>query len=167
MTIALGIDPDLHHTGWAVVRSNGTLEPLAASIIRIPGSLTGEDAEIEMIYALMGALPGICREWSPDIIVVESQRIYPHSRSRPNDILRLARIAGAAAASCMYPRRKLYLPPPQMGKTIKKEVLQARAQAKLSGPIDSACGWNQARAAERPHVLDAVTFAVWGLTEAK
>lgn len=167
MTIALGLDPDLHHTGWAVVRSNGTLEPLAASIIRIPGSLTGEDAEIEMIYQLMGTLPAICREWNPDIVVVESQRIYPHSKSRPNDILRLARIAGACAASCMYPRRKLYLPPPQMGKTIKKEVLQARTQAKLSCGVDAACGWSQVKVSEQSHALDALTFAVWGLTEAK
>jgi len=161
---SLGIDPDLHHTGWAIVSKS--LEPLAASIIRIPSKMTGEEAEIEMIYTLMGSLPAICREWSPEIVVVESQRIYPHSKSRPNDILRLARIAGACSVLCLSgPEVKLFLPPPQMGKSIKKEVLQARAQAKLSKPIESLACWDQVRASERPHALDALTFAVWGLTE--
>ena len=161
----LGIDPDLHHTGWAVV--NDALEPLAASIIRIPTKLTGEDAEVEMIHQLVGNLPAVCREWTPDLVVVESQRIRLGGRSRPNDILRLARIAGACAAACMWPPKKLYFPPPQMGKSIPKDVLQARALAKLTSPMDSACGWNQIRESERVHVLDAVTFAVWGITETK
>ena len=99
----LGIDPDLHRTGWAVVSDGSDEGPgiVSAGVLSVPRKLRGMDAVEAMIDAVVTASGGVWSELIPDHVVIESQHyIDRRSAVKIQDILNLALVSGAAGA-CM------------------------------------------------------------------
>jgi hypothetical protein len=105
-----------------------------------------------------------------EAVWIESPVIYPHSRARPNDILKLARDAGAHAG--------LYL---SLGVNVRF-VEPARWKGQVPKTIHHARVWSQLQPGEqsivhegclgvapskRHNVLDAVGMGLWVRSQAK
>jgi hypothetical protein len=83
----LGIDPDLHSTGWAVYDGK---EVVAVGCIKVPRKLTGMGA----IGTMMMAAKGECWGGVVDVLVVEGQELYLGNTKNTRSILDLALCAG-------------------------------------------------------------------------
>lgn len=112
----LGLDPDMHHAGIAVVDS-GKL--LAVRVVKVSSRLTGEDAVAEMAKALcwslnelVGDYPGI------SVAVVESQELsmrrIREENIKPQGIINLGQTAGAAVGilRMLLPHARTLMPRP-------------------------------------------------------
>ena len=172
--LALGIDPDLHHAGLALVESpTGGNRPKVVwtGVALAPRKLKS--------YAAAAALEWPRLPWNDtdgfgrllighehtfgevDILVVEGQRIYPHSPVDPEDLMHLAFAAGCALQQYQDGALAKDVPHPQQWKgSIPKPVAHARILSRciiipeaaelLAGPHKS-------------HVTDAIGLALWGL----
>lgn len=174
--IALGIDPDLHTTGCALVEwHDGGLRALQTWIVRVADKFKGEEAEQKMILAIVADFharmlgPLMKDSWlgnPPELACVEGQEIYLRSVARPNDQLRIAHVAGAAAALCAYAGLKFSIPLPKRWKgQVPKIIHHARIRNKLAWPIEAAVGWGTILPSHQTHVMDAVGLAQWALFE--
>lgn len=156
----LGIDPDLHHAGLAIVeRHNLSLPSVVwAGVALAPRKLRGYEAGLALVW------PEMCDYF--DEIVVEGQRIYPHSKADPEDIMRLAFAAGVAAnqfrvaheGATPYPT--MIVEPAQWKGSLPKDVAHARI---LSRCILDANAVEAVSGPHKSHVIDAIGIALWGL----
>jgi Holliday junction resolvasome RuvABC endonuclease subunit len=160
----LGIDPDLHHAGLAIVDDSGVAtrgqRPTVvwAGVALAPRKLKGYAAGLALEW------PQLCDHF--DEIVVEGQRIYPHSNANPEDIMRLAFAAGVAAnqfrvaheGATPYPT--MIVEPAQWKGSIPKTVAHARILSRV-------IIWSEAAKVvagpHASHVTDAIGIALWGL----
>lgn len=174
MSICLGIDPDSKYIALAAGSSHGVLDVYSHKVKK-----AGKDDLESMIKALGHHIPAFMKSlrldpvW-PLRIVIEGQLIYPSSKEQPNDLLKLARIAGAAAGVCsmLYPDKKIIIPKPYEWKgTVPKPVHQARLFHKLGWgykktrgyayPLKPAVG-KYLNQSEWKHVADAIGLMQWG-----
>lgn len=177
----LGIDPDLHNTGLAVVDvdPNGSKRAHWVGVARVAKALKGEDAVVAMASALDEASRGILRAhkdasgffWEHS--VVEGQEIYQGSEVRVSDLLNLAQVAGAAAG--VFGAGRIPRPKDWKG-NVPKHIHQARtARAlgwacevrggkepyvvpQLSGEVRGA---DDLEGRDWKHVMDAIGLALW------
>jgi hypothetical protein len=182
----LGIDPDLHTTGWAEVSHwpGETYKLQRVGIFRAPPATRGNDAVLAMIRSSRAVL--ISSEVLFDKVVVEGQQIYRGRTKNPPDILRLAQVAGGivAAATHLAPNDGLLLPTPmEWKKQVPKSICQRRAYRDL-GLLDnitkhgsktkpneaywalndpSIPGTQHLKVSDWKHVSDAVALALWGV----
>lgn len=191
MGFILGIDPDLHDTGLALwsdgrrvarhytsreglkvqdaevvlTRSRPFLACLRA--VSVPRTLRGWRAVESMARALPPAISTLLEGYYDveiSLVVVEAQRVYPRSKVRPNDIVRLAAVAGAAAASIgdRRPQPTLRMPEPREWKgQVTKTAHQNRILRRAGLPWDEAIALagNKTKAG---HAVDALGLALWG-----
>ena len=174
MSVCLGIDPDSKYIAMAMGSSRGILDVYAHKIPK-----AGKDDLEPMIKALAHHIPAFVKSlrldpiW-PMRIIVEGQLIYPGGKEQPNDLLKLARIAGAAAGICaiLYPDKKIIIPKPYEWKgTVPKRVHQARIYNNLGWgykqtksyayPLKPMVG-KDLKQTEWKHVGDAVGLCQWG-----
>ena len=176
MPICLGIDPDSQYIAMAF---GSTKTVLGVYSKKVPGA--GKDGLIVMIKALSEAIPEFARQhdfnhlW-PSRIIIEGQRIYPKSKARPNDLLKLAVLAGATAGICasLYPSKRILIPQPREWKgTVEKYIYQARLYQQLgwgyiqhmksnySHPLTPSVG-QDLKQGEWKHVGDAIGLMRWG-----
>lgn len=191
---ALGIDPDLHRTGLAVVARQASGAPLlvAVGIVCVSPKLTGAEAVTAMASALQRELPPwlayLTAEGAlPELGLVEAQRLVarPGMRhKRPDDIVRLAAVAGAALGpvAALLPRAafvqaaqwKGQQPKPvNQARTYAALGLGARVHGKGDGayaqpvPLPSALlgapGADRLNPGDWKHVGDALGIALFGL----
>lgn len=171
--IALGLDPDTNTTAWAIV-SPGQI--LSVGMIR---RTKGVDEGMVRLSAV--ALPSILSGRKIDVAVVEGQEIYLGSPAAPNDIVKLAQIAGALLGqlALLLPETALVLPTPATWKKqTPKPIHQARVlsrfgllyeqRAKYSLPAGCAKsarihGADKLKDSDWLHVSDAVGLAAFGL----
>ena len=159
--IAVGIDPDLHNTGIAVVESparGGKFTILEAHIAKV-------DREYTSLHAVLDSIKGI-HKWSchtthkPDIVVIEGQEIYAGKTKNPESILRLAQVAGAAVGISQTIEHR-YLPRPKEWKgSVPKNIHQERIRAQIAN-LDPVTCWRPKSA--HSHLWDAVGLAIWGI----
>jgi hypothetical protein len=153
--IALGVDPDLHHAGVALVSADGINRPkvLWVGVALAPRKLKS--------YAAASALDWPMPPQTHDLLVVEGQKNYPHSPVRPDDLMHLAFAAGVARGHYRTPLLAAKIPLPQEWKgTVPKDIAHARILSRvvimpqvvefLEGPHKS-------------HVIDAIGLALFGL----
>lgn len=178
----LGIDPDTKTTGIGIV-TNG--RPTHGRLVVVPKrTAKWEVRRPAMVRAINEAMAEL-RFKTPDaehidIIVVESQFIYPpkgaeKGTKRPNDILHLAQIAGAALAAAIdnYPTATVLVPLPVEWKgTTRKDAFTASLLKKL-GLEPTARGLEFVSSTARlpgttklapkdaTHVIDALGLARW------
>lgn len=157
--MVLGIDPDLHHAGVAVVKMDGSVA--SDGVILTSDKLTENDAVasqiVEGIRYFNGLNVPMVRR-----IVVESQRNYPGKRrhENPDDLIRLGQVAGALAAIAKmhWPHAEVWSVDPHAWKgSIKKEIMHARIAEKIARHDQHVLGPHSS------HVLDAIGLAHFGL----
>jgi len=185
--IAIGIDPDLHNTGIAVVDADSIL---AVGVAKISAKLKGDEAVVEMCEELARFF-----DFHPafnhhaKIGVVEGQQLYRGKTKNPDSILRLAQVAGAAVGAVIrdfdYLQRMFFPRPVNWKGSVPKFIHQARTLmgfgiASERVGRDPKTMW--ARPAHLPladcvlltpvtkgqwkHVVDAIGLARWGLLKA-
>lgn len=187
---ALGIDPDLHHAGVALVerRDDGSPELLAVRVVKVPSRVAGERAVLELALAYEMALADLLQGHRVDRVCVESQELsmrrIEEENIAPQGIINLAQSAGVAlaVASRHCPRARLYLPRPTGSRarpgwkpSIKKHRHQKRVLSRLGIPyvpkrvpttlakvpvVDGAHGVTKSH---WNHVIDAAGLALWAL----
>jgi Holliday junction resolvasome RuvABC endonuclease subunit len=178
----LGIDPDTKTTGLGII-SNGL--PTHGRLVVVPKrTAKWEVRRPAMVRAINEAMAEL-RFKTPDarsidIIVVESQFIYPpkgadKGTKRPNDILHLAQIAGAALSAAIenYPTASILVPLPAEWKgtarkdafttaLLKKLKLQPTARGlEFVGSTARLPGTTKLAEKDATHVIDALGLARW------
>lgn len=155
--IILGIDPDTKATGCALLDDQRIAD---VRCIRVPGA-RAEDRIATMAWILRNWVA----EQAPDVLVVEAPWIPPSLRFgrrqvRPNDIVNLAMVAGAALAGGRADVKVLTPRPHEWRGTAPKDVVQRRilqevgltlASPEFEGIIPSM----------RTHAVDALGLALW------
>lgn len=173
----LGIDPDTKTTGLGIVVDG---RPRYGQLIAVPkrGAKWVTRRPL-MVAALNEAISMLCYNTPDaehiDIIVVEGQFIYTDGKARPNDILHLAQMAGAAmaAARAAYPTATLLVPLPVDWKgSVRKDIFTKALLQKLqlnptsrglefSGSTARLPGTVKLPAKDATHVIDALGLARW------
>lgn len=171
----IGIDPDLHNLGLAIVDDEGEVSHV--EVIRVPGSYKGESAVQKMIQELASRFPVLGQSF-PDRdyvhAIIEGQQIYSGSGlARPDSMLLLAQVAGAAAAALSPFCAQIELPRPRKWKgSIPKPIHQARVLGRLGWTYKKGQGYTiptnppahltKLKPEEWKHVVDAIGLARWG-----
>lgn len=178
--LALGLDPDSHASSWAILALNpggGEPELLEVGVCSVAKSQKGAKA----VTGMAGELVLLRTKHAPQIIVVEGQQIYARSRAKPDSILQLAQVAGAAVAAMRikFPSAQVLIPRPGEWKgDVPKRIHQARLWNRLGVEYESrgtpaagyavpkglSCeGAGKVKRADWKHLADAVGLAEWGL----
>lgn len=169
----LGIDPDLHNLGWAVVEHDGLgFKVFALGTVSITAKVKGDTA-VAMMLTSLGEQP-----WHQTHgLVVEGQQAYlgAQRKATPEDLIRLAQVAGGAFASARRPWHDLacvVLPRVWKGQ-VDKPITQARICARLGWDYERKSNWVEPKAAglegfdvsgkRWSHVMDAIGLAIYGL----
>lgn len=174
----LGVDPDLHHAGIALVDDGKTV--IAVRCPQVSGNLRGAAAAVEMARSMQVDLFELFAAYGrPDVAIVEGQEMYLGSRVRPQDLLHLALSAGIAAGvvRAAWADTRIEIPKPQTWKgTIPKHIHQKRIMRSVgiqfeggSNPakilrLPTTDGFDGIKKAHLIHVIDAIGLAVWGAT---
>lgn len=167
MTLCLGIDPDLHTTGIALVELLTDYSPGVpqtyylrwCGTARVGPQYRRGEAVAPMARAIMEVLRDlwILKMLPVERIVVESQQMYAGvGRSPPADLICLAQVAGAAVGAACSSGQEIEIPVPRKwGGQVPKGTRHDR----LAGKV---VGFEMCR---NEHERDAVGLAVWGLTQ--
>jgi len=156
----LGIDPDLHALGWAVVEDGKLVD---AGEVKTPRDFKGAGAVVDMAAGV--AVQFHPRSGSYDLGVVEGQQLYTSKLQAGRSLIYLAQVAGAAMGILTGRCGDVSMPTPQewkgnMQKTTKhKQILRKlkvdfKSRAKSVEPL-----WEYPRTS---HVIDAAGLALWG-----
>ncbi len=194
MKVSLGIDPDLHSIGLALVTPERVL---AVGVVRIPMKYKGDAAVQRMTLACAKAIPEwLCTlqghpEFSPaalDVVVVEGQELYLVKAGNPDSILRLGQVAGAAfcVAQAACNPRAAFIPRPKVWKgSVPKDIHQKRTLSRYGWKYKSmgkgkeawACPTSlgaypllttvQMPQSSWKHVVDAIGLGRWGFQVTK
>ena len=174
----LGVDPDLHHAGLALVDDGKTV--IAVRCSQVSSDLRGTTSCVEMARAMQEDLFELFAAYGrPDVAIVEGQEMYLGSRVRPQDLLHLALAAGMAAGivRAAWADTRIEVPKPKTWKgDIPKHIHQKRVLRSVG--IQFEGGSNPVRILRLPetdgfagikkphliHVIDAIGLAVWGST---
>jgi Holliday junction resolvasome RuvABC endonuclease subunit len=159
--LVLGIDPDLHHAGVAVVKQDGSV--IVDGVVLTSDKLTANDAVASQIDQGVRWMRSIYDD-APRIgrIVVESQRNYPgkHRHENPDDLIRLGQVAGALATAALqtWHQAEVWIVDPHAWKgSIRKEIMHQRIAARILEHGFTVLG------PHRSHVLDAIGLALFGM----
>lgn len=177
--LSLGIDPDLHHAGVALVRDGTKL--VAVRCPTIASARRGGDAVVEMATAMSWSIAELVSEYGePDICVVEGQESYLGSKVRPQDLIHLGQAAGVAvgAIRTLLLRARIELPRPVTWKgSVPKDIHQKRILSRLGIPYEQGSkptrilelpdvdGLRAVKKAHLVHVIDAMGLASWGCNQ--
>lgn len=162
MTV-VGLDPGTKSTGIAVIR-DGTV--ITANVIRASGKDAKERLP-EMCCRVQKALHAVYSHHPHiDRVAIEWQMIRPDD-PRPNDILHMAIVLGAALAVPAPMFAKVLLPLPVQWKgSIDGDIFTKRVQALAHGQaamdLMDTLGVPQS---EQHNGLDAVALALWSINQ--
>ena len=179
--ICLGVDPDLHNTGWALVESGDSPVVLAVGVAKVSGRYKGTDAIVRMSKSFYSSVL-ISDLDDPDLVVVEGQEIYVgKSKARHSDILSLAQAAGVCLGLLAHCYPSLLPKPKEWKGEVPKQTHQSRVLQKLHGDWtwekigsqkDGYCNVTSAPShlstlnkTAWKHVIDAIGLACWGLSK--
>jgi len=181
----IGIDPDLHDLSIGVWDASG---PVAARVVHLTKKtgLEREEAVDRMVRAFGDELLAFYDkdDGSPHAIVMEGQSLRRRGSAqhrRPDDIVRLAQVAG----QCLGMLRMLYnslatsfaFPDPETWKgSVAKHAMQARLYKSLgwgytiagtgsnryARPDSPPAAFNHISRGQWKHVGDALLLAKWG-----
>jgi Holliday junction resolvasome RuvABC endonuclease subunit len=179
--IYLGVDPDLHRTGIALLTAD--LSICTVVCCKAKGT-TGGEAVVDMLNAINTAMGAIYADLNvpPLAVVVEGQEVTYASRSKganPQSIVLLAQVAGGAVALAMVrwaTEAVFHMPKPAEWKgSVPKEIHQARVMSKLGWSHERRSGYcvplgfgtmnvygaDRLNVGDWEHVADAVGLALW------
>lgn len=175
LKLTLGIDPDLHNTGFAFLAPEGVVY---AGCVTVSSDLKGADAVVEMARQLAAAFE--LMDFNPQLSIIEGQQLYdgPGKRHRrPQDIVHLGNAAGAAlgVVSLRFPGTLCLMPKPRdwkgtIAKGIKqRNILHAIGIDEVMFDKEEAVpcavpAWGKhIKKTQWSHVIDAIGLAHWAL----
>lgn len=177
MTLFLGIDPDLHHTGIALLDEFGRV--LGVECVVLGPKHTGEEAVVLMSRAI-GAVIGMINDYKPGVnnVIVEGQTISFRQTADPDSIIKLAHVTGACVgAANELLECAVRIPKPREWKgQVPKQVHHQRILDRLgwkyelhgspkngyAAPTDPPVG-RKLKATHWKHVVDAIGLGQWGI----
>lgn len=172
----LGIDPDLHHAGVALVDDGKKLVAVRCPIVST--NFKGAEAVVEMARSMELVLTDLFQTYGePNTVIVEGQDSYLGSKVKPLDLLHLALAAGVAIGivRACWSRPRIECPKPVTWKgSVPKHIHQKRilrsvgiAYVPQETPtrilkLPEVDGMAQINKRHLIHVIDAMGLAVWG-----
>lgn len=129
--IYIGIDPDLHRTGVAVISEvNGEVIGFAPHCLKVSTDMRAEDAAIAMgrqLRVFFNGANDTIDAAGGGVVAIEGQEIAYTGRSgkNPRSVLHLAWVSGAVIAAAHYHKIYLWAPAKWKG-TSPKHIHQAR-----------------------------------------
>lgn len=157
----LGVDPGLRFTGLSVVEYNTETQKWkvkGCQIIKVPPTIKGTEAILEMLDRIEGAMCELYRE--VDMAVIESPPAPFNRLIAMGGLLSVAHISGGASVLFGLSKSRL-VRPAEWNKKRKKEDTHKKTQ-ELLGSIDS---WEFIEKVKNKdqleHVLDAASMAVF------
>jgi hypothetical protein len=180
--LVLGIDPDLHTTGWAAYDSN-LRKVIAVGCLKVPRKLTGFDA----IEATMVKCRSECWGGIVNVLVVEGQELYLGNTKNTRSILDLALCAGALMGTTYTGSGDILCPKPaewkgQVPKYIHhKRILDGLGVASYRVGVTKSTfailpekdslhllpDGDRLKNGDWKHVTDAIGLAIWGAEKIK
>lgn len=144
---AIGIDPGLNATGWAVVEADKG--PIATGTVR-PGK---DDTNLyRKLLRIQVHLEIAISTYEPECLVVEQMQVRHGTQYDPQDLIPLSIITGIAFA---LRQQGAYIPTPTEWKgSVPKDIHHERLRKKLN--------FNERASKD---ALDAIGLAVWGLEQ--
>lgn len=156
----LGLDPGTAATGVAVVRDG---ELVFCNVLKATGS-GSKDRLPSMCARIYSALMDLYKEWQPDVVAIEWQAIRPGD-PRPNDILHMAMVNGAALAVPRSTFSKLLLPLPVSWKgSISGDIFTRRVENHFPKAAQLLTA-NRVADGIQHNGLDAAGLAAWAINE--
>lgn len=156
----LAVDPGTSATGICLLADG---HPEWIQVVREKGA-TAEDRLPAMCCAVSSRVAEAIRFSDVDTVAIEWQAIRPDDK-RPNDILNLAMVVGAALAGVPQPLKvKLYTPLPVSWKgSVKADVFTARIRERFPAAGDQMHGVPEHL---KHNGFDALGLAVWAINKA-
>ena len=165
--MTLGVDADTFNTGMALVINHGS----GPEVFWVYSVATDPERGVE--WRLVQQVKGIAdalrelSEWvTPSRVAVETMRHYGHkSKVRPQDLIHLSEVAGAAlgAARAVWQDALIWDPKPAVWKGTTSKVVHQRQTLKAVGLTQSLVGVNGAEKltdVQKGHVVDAIGLAL-------
>jgi Holliday junction resolvasome RuvABC endonuclease subunit len=183
----IGIDPDLHNTGWAMVTAEWTTPRTAATkytelsggLLSVKSSLRGLDAANASITRLAELItPYDFDAAQPPVLVAEGQQVYPDPDAdraeiigKANDLLMLAQVTGAALGIAIKRGCSAHAVLPRTWKgQKKKEPHQLHLLSQVCGLGLAGATLDGHLISKLPqkynHAMDAVGIALWAAEQA-
>lgn len=172
--IFIGIDPDLHNTGIAVVDSTGRV--ITVECVSVAASLRADHAVVAMSGALVNAMRFYDQTYAINTVAIEGQTISFRQTRDPNSIIQLAHVTGCAVsavrAHCIC---AILIPTPAKWKgQVPKHIHHERICKKVGWdceihgskagrygvPTNAQMG-TTIKTGQWKHALDAVGLALW------
>jgi len=150
----VGIDPGVHLCGWAFALNLRILDTGVES-----DKPTG--ADVASVNSLVYAFNMIGRMTKPELVIVEHPVIYPLSKADPNDLVRLASVAGVVGAACAVASlgcRLEFVEPRRWKGSVPKDIHNDRARHRSPEAVELV---ERLPKSQRNHVWDAIALAVW------
>lgn len=118
--VIMGVDPGVKTTAWAVIRG---LSVLGVGVAKTKGGSIAEVVRQQVPF-----FETALKEWSPDLLVVEGQFYDRRNRTTPNDLIKLAQVAGGVLGQVMAlsPCMGVVVPPSEWKGQTPKEIDQSR-----------------------------------------
>lgn len=159
----LGLDPGTSSTGVAVLKDGVVV---FCDVIRKVRGSSAKERLPEMCRRVCGALADLYRRFEPDTVALEWQMIREDD-PRPNDILHLSIVLGAAMGVERGIYTKLLLPLPVQWKgSVQAHVFEARQRESAIGQAAmDLMDRSSVPQGEQHNGLDAVTLAAWGINQ--
>lgn len=171
----IGIDPDLHHTGIAIVDPFGRV--LEVECAKVSTSLRGAKAVAAMSDELLCSMKYHAETYARTVrAAVEGQTISFRQTKDPSSILHLAHVTGCAVSALRaHTLASVYIPAPREWKgQVPKQIHHQRICERLvwaytlhgtkksgyASPNDPPVG-KHLKPSQWKHVLDAVGLALW------
>lgn len=125
----------------------------------VPSKALRPDADGQIWAAMANEVVALLRHYDPDTIVLEVPQVYQMTgKGDPNDLIHLAGIVGGIAAIANRPT--VTLRPREWKKQVKKEVMLARIENRLS-PDERKCINRGMPANLRHNVIDAIGIGLY------
>lgn len=161
----IGIDPDLHDLAVGIWMDG---EPYGARVVHVPRrkGCVGQTAVLDMVERISQGIVGVGGLLVSGV-AVEAQTLRrrgPKQHKRPEDIVVLGNVAGAAllAMKFAFPEARLLFPTPQGWKgSVPKAVHQARFYTDMGWGYEVMASGDYARPLTPPAALHHVTPAQW------
>ena len=182
----IGIDPDLHNTGWASILAEWTVPRTAKTVYAdLQGGLLPVPSALRGLQAALASVRALVEHGTPQwlvsfqtVMVVEGQQVYPDGDAprseiigKANDLLMLAQVTGGAMAFGVTRGFQVQAVLPRTWKGQKdKSAHQGHILAQLFG-----LGLGDARLdghlvtrlpPKYNHAMDAVGIALWAAEQA-
>lgn len=156
----LAVDPGTAATGICLLVDG---EPEWIQVVREKGA-TAEERLPAMCCAVSSRVADAILGNDVDTVVIEDQAIRPDDK-RPNDILQLAKVVGAALAGVPRPLKvQLYTPLPVSWKgSVKGDVFTERIRQRYPAAGDMMHGVPEHL---KHNGFDALALAIWSINKA-